>query len=116
MNPNKALWEKGDFTRLARTMRGSGEALVSSLGVTQGMKVLDLGCVDGTTALRSARLGADVIGVDIARHHLSAGNKGAHGRGPFCGGGGRVRAMAGPVASSNASASTTPSPGRRKRA
>lgn len=28
MNPNKALWEKGDFTRIAATMRESGEALV----------------------------------------------------------------------------------------
>ena len=28
-NPNKALWEKGDFTRIAETMRESGEALVA---------------------------------------------------------------------------------------
>jgi hypothetical protein len=26
MNRNKALWEKGDFTRIAATMRQSGEA------------------------------------------------------------------------------------------
>lgn len=63
MNPNKALWEKGDFTRIAASMRESGEALVASLGVTPGMKVLDLGCGDGTTALPAARLGADVLGV-----------------------------------------------------
>ncbi len=46
MNPNKALWEKGDFTRIAATMRESGEALVHRLGIQQGMKVLDLGCGD----------------------------------------------------------------------
>ena len=57
MNPNKALWEKGDFTRLAATMRESGEALVQSLGITNGLKVLDLGCGDGTTALPAAKLG-----------------------------------------------------------
>jgi SAM-dependent methyltransferase len=74
-NPNQALWEKGDFTRLARTMRGSGEALVKSLGVTRGLKVLDLGCGDGTTALPAAQLGADVLGVDIARNLVEAGNK-----------------------------------------
>ena len=51
MNPNKALWEKGDFTRIAASMRESGEALVKSLGITKGLKVLDLGCGDGTTAL-----------------------------------------------------------------
>src|SRR5262245_19637732 len=67
-NPNKALWEKGDFTRIAETMRESGEALVQRLGITNGLKVLDLGCGDGTTALPAAKLGADVLGVDIAQN------------------------------------------------
>lgn len=75
MNPNKALWEKGDFTRLAETMRESGTELVSKLGITSGLKVLDLGCGDGTTALPEARLGAEVLGVDIARNLVEAGNK-----------------------------------------
>jgi SAM-dependent methyltransferase len=75
MNPNKALWEKGDFTRIAESMRGSGEALVKSLGITKGLKVLDLGCGDGTTALPAARLGADVLGVDIASNLVEAGNR-----------------------------------------
>ena len=66
MNPNKALWEKGDFTRIAESMRESGEALVMTLGITPGLDVLDLGCGDGTTALPAARLGANVLGVDIA--------------------------------------------------
>jgi len=74
MNPNQALWEKGDFTRIAQSMRESGEALVG-LGITRGLKVLDLGCGDGTTALPEARLGADVLGVDIARNLVEAGNK-----------------------------------------
>ncbi len=81
MNPNKALWEKGDFTRIAETMRESGEALVKGLGITQGLKVLDLGCGDGTTALPEARLGADVLGVDIARNLVEAGNKRAQEQG-----------------------------------
>src|SRR5499426_4048912 len=75
MNPNKALWEKGDFTRIAQSMRESGEALVSRIGVRKGMKVLDLGCGDGTTALPAAKLGADVLGVDIARNLVEAGNR-----------------------------------------
>jgi len=74
-NPNKALWEKGDFTRIADTMRESGEALVRKLGITKGLKVLDLGCGDGTTALPEAKLGAEVVGVDIARNLVEAGNK-----------------------------------------
>src|SRR2546426_10073656 len=75
MNPNKALWEKGDFTRIAESMRESGEALVERLGITKGLKVLDLGCGDGTTALPTAKLGADVLGVDIATNLVEAGNK-----------------------------------------
>src|SRR3989304_2490887 len=75
MNPNKALWEKGDFTRIAESMRESGEALVKGLGITKGLKVLDLGCGDGTTALPEAKLGADVLGVDIASNLVEAGNK-----------------------------------------
>ena len=73
-NPNKALWEKGDFTRIATSMRDSGEALVDSLGIDPGMDVLDLGCGDGTTALPAARRGANVLGVDIAANLVAAGN------------------------------------------
>jgi SAM-dependent methyltransferase len=78
MNQNKALWEKGDFTRIAASMRESGEALVNQLGVTKGMKVLDLGCGDGTTAVPAAQLGAEVLGVDIARNLVEAGNRRAN--------------------------------------
>src|SRR5690349_15492670 len=75
MNPNQALWEKGDFTRIADTMRSSGEALVKSLGIKPPLKALDLGCGDGTTALPLAQLGADVTGIDIARNLVEAGNR-----------------------------------------
>ena len=75
MNANQALWEKGDFTRIAGSMRESGEALVGKLGISEGMKVLDLGCGDGTTAVPEAQLGADVLGVDIAENLVEAGNE-----------------------------------------
>jgi ubiquinone/menaquinone biosynthesis C-methylase UbiE len=74
MNTNKALWEKGDFTQIANTMRSSGETLVAKLGITKNMQVLDLGCGDGTTAIPAARLGANVLGVDIASNLVVAGN------------------------------------------
>jgi len=74
MNPNKMLWEKGDFTRIAETMRESGEAFAATLGITTGLEVLDLGCGDGTTAVPEAKLGADVLGVDIAANLVEAGN------------------------------------------
>jgi ubiquinone/menaquinone biosynthesis C-methylase UbiE len=81
VNPNKALWEKGDFTRIADTMRESGEALVQRLGITKELRVLDLGCGDGTTALPAAKLAADVLGIDIARNLVEAGNERAQERG-----------------------------------
>ena len=75
MNANRALWEKGDFTRIAATMRESGEALVAGLGIGAGTRVLDLGCGDGTTAIPAARTGAEVLGVDIAANLVAAGNE-----------------------------------------
>jgi ubiquinone/menaquinone biosynthesis C-methylase UbiE len=75
VNPNKALWEKGDFTRIADTMRKSGEAVVERLGITKGLKVLDLACGDGTTAVPAAKFGADVLGIDIAKNLVEAGNR-----------------------------------------
>jgi ubiquinone/menaquinone biosynthesis C-methylase UbiE len=75
VGPNQALWEKGDFTRIAATMRESGEALVQRIGIARGLRLLDVGCGDGTTALPAAKAGAQVLGVDIARNLVEAGNR-----------------------------------------
>ncbi|GAB4039589.1 class I SAM-dependent methyltransferase [Spirosoma gilvum] len=81
MNPNQALWEKGDFTRMAETMRESGADLIARLNITEGLRILDLGCGDGTTAIPAAKAGAQVLGVDIARNLVEAGNKRAESEG-----------------------------------
>ena len=81
MNPNKTLWEKGDFTQIAQVMRQSGTALVDTLGITKELSILDLGCGDGTTAIPEAKLGAKVLGVDIASNLVAAGNKRAKAEG-----------------------------------
>jgi ubiquinone/menaquinone biosynthesis C-methylase UbiE len=75
VNPNQALWEKGDFTEIAAFMRQSGEAIIQSIGITPPLRALDLGCGDGTTAIPLARLGAEVLGIDIARNLVEAGNQ-----------------------------------------
>ncbi len=75
MNPNKALWEKGDFTEIAALVRESEEAVVKSLGLKPPLRVLDLACGDGTTAVPLARLGAEVVGIDIASNLVEAGNR-----------------------------------------
>ena len=81
MNPNQALWEKGDFTQIAQTMRENGASLVAQLGITPALTILDLGCGDGTTAIPEAKLGAAVLGVDIARNLVEAGNSRAKAEG-----------------------------------
>ncbi|WP_299171636.1 class I SAM-dependent methyltransferase [uncultured Brevundimonas sp.] len=81
MNPNKALWEKGDFTRIAASMRSSGEEFVEGLNIEPGHHILDLGCGDGTTALPAAQRGATVLGVDIAANLVAAGNRRAEAAG-----------------------------------
>ena len=75
MNPNKELWEKGDFTEIAAFMRHSGEAVVQTIPIKPPVRVLDLGCGDGTTAIPLALAGAEVTGIDIARNLVDAGNK-----------------------------------------
>src|SRR5207247_8625232 len=51
------------------------ERIVQRRGITKGLRVLDRGCGDGTTALPAAKLGADVLGVDVARNLVEAGIK-----------------------------------------
>jgi ubiquinone/menaquinone biosynthesis C-methylase UbiE len=75
MNANKELWEKGDFTEIAAFMRQSGEEVVASIGINPPLSVLDLGSGDGTTAVPLARLGAEVVGIDIAENLVDAGNR-----------------------------------------
>ena len=47
----------------------------NELGSPRGLKVLDLGCGDGTTAIPEAQQGAEVLGVDIARNLVEAGDR-----------------------------------------
>jgi len=75
INPNQALWEKGDFSQIAALMRESGARFAKSLQIKPPLHALDLGCGDGTTALPLAQWGAEVVGIDIARNLVEAGNR-----------------------------------------
>ncbi len=75
MNPNKALWEKGDFTRIAASMRESGEALVGDARRSpRGSRSSTSAAATGPPRCRRRSSGADVLGVDIAANLVAAGN------------------------------------------
>ena len=74
-NPNKAIWEKGDFRVIAKTMRHSGEDLVKNLGITSETEMLDLGCGEGTTAFPASSLAKHVRGIDIASNLVEAAKR-----------------------------------------
>jgi Methylase involved in ubiquinone/menaquinone biosynthesis len=62
----KATWMAGDFGVIAGMIEKGGDDFVDSIGVKPGMKVLDVACGTGNTAIPEAKKGAEVIGVDIA--------------------------------------------------
>lgn len=66
----KAAWTAGDFGVVAKTVTGAAEAFVHRIGIASGMKVLDIACGTGNTAIPEAKLGALVTGVDIAANLL----------------------------------------------
>ena len=73
MNPNKALWEKGDFTRIAEVCAIAARRW-SRLGIDQG-RMLDLGCGDGTTALPAARSVPMCLASTLPSNLVAAGNR-----------------------------------------
>lgn len=62
----RATWIAGDFGQIAKYYTGESEDFITRLNLKPGMKVLDVACGTGNTALPAARAGADVTGVDIA--------------------------------------------------
>src|SRR5262245_55238635 len=66
----RTTWIAGDFGEIASMYSPGALEFVDRLGIKPGMKVLDVACGTGNTALPEARLGADVIGVDIAPNLL----------------------------------------------
>ena len=62
----RATWVAGDFGQIAKYYTKDAEDFINRLNLKPGMKVLDVACGTGNTALPAARAGADVTGVDIA--------------------------------------------------
>jgi SAM-dependent methyltransferase len=55
---------------VAKTISGAAAAFIEALPVVAGMKLLDVACGTGNTAIPAARKGAVVSGVDIATNLL----------------------------------------------
>ena len=77
----RAAWTAGDFGVIARQVEEDEAVFVERLNVTPGMKVLDVACGTGNTAIPMARRGADVIGVDIAPNLLAQARERARAEG-----------------------------------
>jgi 2-polyprenyl-3-methyl-5-hydroxy-6-metoxy-1,4-benzoquinol methylase len=68
MSSNVSCWS-------GRNRSWNPDNLIKSLEIVPTLRVLDLSCGDGTTAVPLAQLGAEVFGIDIARNLVEAGNK-----------------------------------------
>src|SRR5437763_13013307 len=66
----RATWMAGDFGQIARYRTKGAEEFVDRLDIQPGMRVLDIGCGTGNSAIPAARKGALVTGVDLAPNLL----------------------------------------------
>lgn len=66
----RATWMAGDFGVIAKTIESAGQQFAHSLGLTPGLKVLDVATGTGNVAIPLAKLGCEVTGVDIAPNLL----------------------------------------------
>jgi ubiquinone/menaquinone biosynthesis C-methylase UbiE len=71
----RSTWMAGDFGRIAYYSTKIGEEFVDRLSIRPEMKVLDVACGTGNTAVPAARKGAHVTGVDIAPNLLDQARK-----------------------------------------
>ena len=69
-NRIRATWTAGDFGVIAKMVEEANEEVVAHLNLQPGVKVLDVACGTGNSAIPAARRGADVTGIDIAPNLL----------------------------------------------
>ena len=70
---NRAVWSAGKWDRVADYVAETGPKLLDSVGIEEGMRVLDIGTGSGgSVAIPAAARGADVVGSDISSVHFDA--------------------------------------------
>src|SRR5436305_2456680 len=62
----RTTWMAGDFGVIARMIEHGGDEFVERIGIKPGMRVLDVACGTGNTAIPEAKKGAEVTGLDLA--------------------------------------------------
>jgi ubiquinone/menaquinone biosynthesis C-methylase UbiE len=66
----KAAWMAGDFGQIAKYTEAAASVFIERLHLASGSDLLDVACGTGNLAIPAARLGANVVGVDIATNLL----------------------------------------------
>jgi SAM-dependent methyltransferase len=69
----KSTWMAGDFGEIAKSLESHAEKFIERRSIKPGMRVLDVACGTGNTAIPAAKTGASVTGVDIATNLLEQG-------------------------------------------
>ncbi len=64
-------WSGASYERMAETFAAIHDRVVGTLAIEPGARVLDVACGTGGVALRAARAGADVVGIDISADQLA---------------------------------------------
>jgi len=60
------MWGAAEYERIAERFAPIHDRLIAALGVKAGDRIVDVATGTGEVALRAARLGADVTGLDVA--------------------------------------------------
>lgn len=78
MTPTVAdVWSGASYERIAETFAPIHERVVATLAPGPGERVLDVACGTGGVALRAARTGADVVGLDISADQIAKARRAA---------------------------------------
>ncbi|MFL5958884.1 MAG: class I SAM-dependent methyltransferase [Gaiellaceae bacterium] len=65
------VWSGATYERIAETFAPIHDRVVEALAIEPGARVLDVACGTGGVALRAARSGAEVVGIDISADQLA---------------------------------------------
>jgi SAM-dependent methyltransferase len=70
-------WSGASYERIAETFTAIHDRVVEALAIEPGARVLDVACGTGGVALRAARAGANVVGIDISADQLAKARRAA---------------------------------------